>query len=125
MKLIEKLAHICARTRIPVKKNDAVAKMKLLQKYKGLVFTDIDDDVTYTISTEKMHWQRGRNGGWNVLAEPPAYDDTNDALLEPYQINADCLISLIQQTEQPPLLNIQIVEKDLDEDEAGGSNENV
>ena len=95
--------------------------MTLLQKYKGLVLTDIDNGVTYTISAEKMHQQRGRNGGWNVLSESPACDSTDDALLKTYQINAECLIFLVQQTEQPPLFKIQKVEKDVNEDEAGGT----
>ena len=52
------------------------------------------------------------NGGWNVLAEPPQYDGTNDEVLVPYEINDDCLIYLIKQTEQPQLLNIEKIEKD-------------
>ena len=34
-----------------LKNNDAVAKIRLLQKYGGLVIKDVDEDIVYTIST--------------------------------------------------------------------------
>ena len=74
-----------------------------------------------------MHWQPRRNGGWQVVAEPAECDGTNEEVLLVFQTNERCLICLIAQTEQPPLLNIQMVQKeeeDKDEDESvSGSSE--
>ena len=73
--------------------NTDVANIRLQEKNKGLVLHNIDMDVTYTISTPQLDWKRGRrNGGWNVLADPPDYDGTDDDFLEPYAINEDCLV---------------------------------
>jgi len=95
-----------------IKKNDAVAKMKLLQKYRGLTIEDPDHNMVFTLSSENMDWVRGRNGGWHVVAEPAEYDGTNDDVLEIYEINEESLMWMIINTEQPPKLNIQKVYKD-------------
>ena len=93
--------------------------MKLLEKCEGLTFDDIDNEnEQHTILSEKMHWQLCRNGGWQVVAEPAECDGANKEVLLAFQTNEHCLIYLIAQTEQPPLLNIQMVQKeDEDEDE--------
>ena len=88
------------------KKNDAVSKALLLKKYGGLVFEDIDNKIVYTINSEKLYWKPGKNGGWHILAEPPEYDGEDEDMLEIYEINEDCLIWLIDQYEQPKLLNV-------------------
>ena len=44
-----------------------------------------------------------------VLGEPAEYDGTNDDVLQPFLINEECLIPLIEAAEQPPLLNIEKV----------------
>ena len=94
-----------------LKKNDAVSKMKLLQKYGGLLMQDIDNDNReYVISPEKMQFERGKNGGWAVLAEPPEYDGDNDEVLEPFQINEETLIYLIKNTIQPKHIQVKFVE---------------
>ena len=91
-----------------LKTNTGVAKGKLLAKYGGLVFTDDKTPFTqYTISDSKMHWQPYRGGGWCVLGEPAEYDGTNDDVMQPFMINQECLIPLIEAEEQPPLLNIE------------------
>ena len=102
-----------------MKSNDAVSRMRLLQKYKGLVFHDIDEDITYTISSEEMYWKRGRNGGWHIMAEPPEYDGNNDDVLEPYEINDECLLYLISEMEQPRELNVEKIMKDASDDGVG------
>ena len=73
----------------------------------------------------KMHWQPHRNGGWQAVAEPAECDGANEEVLLVFQINEHCLIYLIAQTEQPPLLNIWMVQKeDKDEDKSvSGSGE--
>ena len=74
------------------------------------MFTDDKQPFTqYTISEDKMHWQPYRGGGWCVLGEPAEYDGTNDDVLQPFLINEECLIPLIEAAEQPPLLNIEKV----------------
>ena len=50
-----------------------------------------------------------RRPGWCVLGEPAEYDATNDDMLQPFLINEECLIPLIEAAEQPPLLNIKKV----------------
>ena len=81
-----------------------------MAKYGGLVFTDDKEPFTqYTISDRVMHWQPYRGGGWCVLGEPAEYDGTNDDVLQPFLINEECLIPLIEAAEQRPLLNIKKV----------------
>ena len=50
---------------------------KLLQKYGGLVFDNIDNNmIRKTISKHKLKWIRGC--GWFFVAKSPEYDGTND-----------------------------------------------
>ena len=106
-----------------LKKNDCVAEARLLEKYKGMVFLDIDDDIIYTVYSQNMDYQKGKNGGWCVLAMPPSYDGEKDNELEPYQINEETLIYLIANTKQPAESNVELVKRDdVSSDEDGGSN---
>ena len=59
----------------------------------------------------KMHWNPFIGGGWHVIAETPNFYGTIDDILTIYKINEECLIYLISQAEQPPLLNFQMVKK--------------
>ena len=100
-----------------LKKNDPVAKAKLLEKYHGLVFQDIDlkEKILYTVSSEHLDFEKGRNGGWAVLAEPPDYDgDENN--LEPFQINEDSLCYMIKRTPQPSANNVKLIRKEGEEE---------
>lgn len=68
-------------------------RQKLLAKYGGLVFDDIDETppVRMTVSSTKLKFIKRR--GWHVMAEPPEYTgDDDDGLLEPIQISDDVLI---------------------------------
>ena len=52
---------------------DAVAEVRLLEKYKGLVFYDPEDKNTYMIESKKMEWykqskRKGIDGCWYVVA---------------------------------------------------------
>lgn len=106
-----------------LKKNDPVAEMKLLQKYKGLVFHDIDNDVVYTIFDSNLEWSTGCKGGWSVVGVPPEHDGDNDEVLEPWLIN-DNLVEMIAEYEQPKELNVKIVaEEDLVDDDGGDESE--
>ena len=98
-----------------LKKNDAVAEARLLKKYEGLVFHDIDEDIVMTISDTNLEFSRGKSGGWSVIGMSPSYDGTNEEVLEPYLIN-DNLIEMIMEYEQPRELNVKKKVKDDDED---------
>ena len=43
------------------------------------------------------------------MAESPDYDGSNDDLLEPFPIDEETLIYLIQGTKQPDHLNVKMV----------------
>ena len=45
-----------------------MAEALLLQKYKGLVFCDPDNNKTYSIFEENMEYRRGSRNGWFVIA---------------------------------------------------------
>ncbi len=85
-----------------------MAKVKLQEKYSGLVFKDMDEPFKIYTICDEVRWRRGsKNGGWYVVAEPPEYDGTDDDLLEEFQINEDCLIYMIQEYEQPRGMNVE------------------
>ena len=85
-------------------------RTKLLEKYGGLVFDDINvtPAVRMRVSSTKLKWIKRQ--GWHALAEPPDYTgDDDDNLLEPIQISDEVLIELIKNTEQPGWLNVRMV----------------
>ena len=62
-----------------LKKNDPVSRENISEKYRGLVFGDIDNvnKVLYTVSSGHTEYEKGRKVGWTILAEPFYYDRTN------------------------------------------------
>ena len=56
-----------------------------------------------------MHWKPFIGGRWHVIVYTPEFDGTNDEVLTIYEINKECIIYLIYQVEQPPLLNVKTV----------------
>ena len=52
---------------------DAVAEIRLLEKYKGLAFYDPVEKITYTIVDKNLGWyksskRKGIDGGWYIVA---------------------------------------------------------
>jgi hypothetical protein len=90
-------------------KNDSVAEAMLLEKYKGIVFFDLDNSITYTIYERNLEYKKGRSGGWCVLGMPPGFNGHDDHLLEPYLISSGILIDLIKETDQPVGNNVQLL----------------
>ena len=84
-------------------KNDVVAEIRLLEKYKNMVFYDPDNKCMYTVHPENLDWQHGRGRGWHLIAVPSnkAFDD------EPFQIG-QMVIDLIAETDQND--NVKIVQ---------------
>ena len=96
-----------------IKRNDVVAEVKLLEKYKGLAFWDPNDKTTYTIGSENMQWfrsskKRGIDGGWYVLA-------TNDDDEQESFMIEDELCRQIADT--PQNADIEIIKKAAEEEE--------
>ena len=102
----------------------AVMRTRLLNKYGGMVFDDIDVDpiVRMRVSSTKLKWIRRE--GWHAMAEPPDYvgDGDDDDKLEPLAIIEDVLIELIKTTKQPEVLNVRMV-KEGDEEVEGERDE--
>ena len=46
-----------------LKKNDVIAEVRLIEKYKGLVFYDPDNECMYNVYPKNLEWTRGRGGG--------------------------------------------------------------
>ncbi len=85
-------------------------EVKLLNKYGGLVFDDIDSNppVRMRVSTTKLKYIK--RSGWHAMAEPPDYvGDDDDDVLKPIAITNDVLIELIKNTEQPEILNVRMI----------------
>eukprot|EP00957_Ditylum_brightwellii_P054657 4141555-Ditylum_brightwellii.AAC.1 len=88
-----------------------------MEKYNDLAFHDPYCDVTYTIYSKNLEFQKGRGlpkdeCGWSVIAQPPEYDGTDDTILEPYKINEN-LVTMIAGTNQTSHLTIKIVQADV------------
>ena len=95
-------------------------RTKLLVKYGGLVFDDIDATPTVRMRVSSTKLKYIKRSGWHILAEPPEYkgDGFDDDILEPIAISEDVLIELIKTTEQPEMLNVKVVLEEEEEEEA-------
>jgi hypothetical protein len=95
-----------------LKKNDAIKEALLLNKYKDLAFYDPDNKITYTIHPGNLEYQRGRGGGWCVIAVPPDQCGFEE---EPWLISL-MLIELIRDTQQAD--NITVLTEEIEDDNA-------
>jgi heat shock protein HspQ len=94
-----------------IKDKDAVSEVRLLDKYKGLVFYDADDDKTYTIESKNMEWynksrKKNIDGGWYLLAT----SDENE--MDTFMVE-DELCSQIADTPQDD--SIEIIRRAVEE----------
>jgi heat shock protein HspQ len=94
-----------------IKDKDAVSEVRLLDKYKGLVFYDADDDKTYTIESKNMEWynksrKKNIDGGWYLLATSDE-DEMDTFMVE------DELCSQIADTPQDD--SIEIIRRAVEE----------
>ena len=83
----------------------------MLDKYKGLVFYDADDDKTYTIESKNMEWynksrKKNIDGGWYLLATSDE-DEMDTFMVE------DELCSQIADTPQDD--SIEIIRRAVEE----------
>jgi len=95
-----------------IKDKDAVAEVRLLEKYKGLAFFDPEDKITYTIESKNMEWFRARkkkgiDGGWYVVAT------SDDDEIESFMIE-DELCQQISDTPQEE--GIEIIRRAAEEE---------
>ena len=56
-----------------------------------------------------MHCKPFRGGGWCVIGEPREYNDENEDVLQPFLISKERIPPLIAKSDQPPLLNVEVV----------------
>jgi hypothetical protein len=95
-----------------LKKNDAIKEALLLNKYKDLAFYDPDNKIIYTIHPGNLEYQRGKGGGWCVIAVPPDHSGFEE---EPWLISL-MLIELIRDTQQAD--NITVLTEEIEDDNA-------
>ena len=96
-----------------LKNNDVIAEVRLIEKYKGLLFYDPDNKSMYTVYPKNLEWARGRGGGWSLICQP-ADDDLDN---EPFLIG-DMVIGLIANTDQEESVEI-ILNGKVGSDESG------
>jgi hypothetical protein len=94
-----------------IKNKDVVSEIRLLDKYKGLVFYDEDDEKTYTIESKNMEWynksrKKKIDGGWYLLATSD--EDEMDTFLIEDEL---CL----QIAETPQADGIEIITRPVEE----------
>ena len=90
-----------------LKINNVIAEVRLLEKYKDLVFYDPNNECVYTVWHKNMEWQSGRNSGWCLIG-CPADEKLDD---EPFSI-AEMVISLIAKSSQYSNFDVVLNEKE-------------
>ena len=90
-----------------LKINDVIAEVRLLEKYKDLVFYDTNNECVYTVWQKNMEWHRGRNCGLCLLG-CPADDKLDDELLS----IAEMVISLIAKSGQDSNVDVVLNKKE-------------
>jgi hypothetical protein len=76
-------------------KNDVVAEVRILEKYKNLVFYDPDEKCNYTISDKNLQFIKKRGDkGWYLIGVP------HDSRLEEESFTLELAIELILKTKQ-------------------------
>jgi len=105
--------------------NGAMMRTRLLNKYGGMVFDDIDQNPVVHMRVSSTKLKSITRQGWHAMAEPPEYvgDGDDDDKLVPLATTKDVLIELIKTTKQPEVLNVSRVKEGDREVEEGEEDE--
>jgi hypothetical protein len=91
-----------------VKKNDVINEAKLLRKYGGLRWHDVDDDKMFVADSEEMIFHGGRSGcGWCVKGIREGDGET-----EPWPIGV--VVVEISEQIQSLEMNVEIITREAD-----------
>jgi len=72
-----------------------VAELRLLQKYGGLEFVDIDNGLMCRTDPDHLEWRGKKSGGWHVIVYNELWqedDPKQEENVEFYAIYKDCPI---------------------------------
>jgi hypothetical protein len=103
-----------------IAKKDPVHEARLVEKYGGLTWFDVDNEVFVTSDDNSMYWvSRRGDKGYCVKALGPNYseDILNDDAVEPWAMTSDLYNSIIEHYKKNPDASINIVEKRDDDEE--------
>jgi hypothetical protein len=95
-----------------IKHESAQNEFRLLNKYKGVIFFDDDDEIRYKIIETNVEWKKKEKGDKNtpcycVLAKPVDAEDGDDSVLVCYHINAE-LISMIKDVRAKNAMALEL-----------------
>lgn len=106
-----------------VLKKDPVSEARLLKKYGGLQFYDVDTEKNFYIDGKKLHWVRPRKtgGGYSIIAYNEDYNEDNPRIedLEYFAIfEKSALLDLLQMYyKKNQDKGVKLVQLKSDEDE--------
>ena len=89
-----------------------VAHAKLLEKYKGLRMYDHDNEKFWYSYGKKLHFYKGRERGWALLAYNDEWDGNEDIdTFEKFLIRHNIIGDMVMETEQPKESNIEVIKQ--------------
>jgi hypothetical protein len=99
-----------------IKDKDAVAEVRLLEKYKGLAFYDPVEKITYTIVDKNLEWyksskRKGIDGGWYIVAT------SDEDEVESFMIEDELCVQIADTPQED---GIEIVRKEVEEEGSEG-----
>jgi len=80
-----------------LKMNDCVVEARILEKYKGFVFFDLNTGANFTVHEENLEFHRGKDGGWHLIG-----NSSDDSVEDEGFAIGDIIIDMIADTEQSP-----------------------
>ena len=98
-----------------ITKKHPVSEAKLLEKYGGLQWMDIDNDQLVYSSQSDLKWEkkRGRGGFYCIIAYDELYDreaDDKDDHTEPWEFSDDLRGSIAEYYNKNKTLNVTVIE---------------
>jgi hypothetical protein len=109
-------AYLTDWEKVAMFQNDPVAKARLIQKYKGLVFFDKENNLRQTMSSTELEWRRKSKGadnsytGWYLVSV-----DENDEEW-PWEIG-DGVCEMLADCEQNACIEIIRKHQESEEEE--------
>jgi len=115
-----------------IRKRDVVNETKILKKYGGLTWQDINnDDVVLYSDCNMLHWSRltKNGGGYCIIARDPEYredDPGNHKHTEPWEITQDLIGQIAASYTEHKNEGVRVEYQSVQDNEAGTThNDNI